>query len=140
MSITWSPARTILIVGTVAAFFCWRTAGKIKDPSEYRLQVTILEVTQNMVRGEGGYHGSGYANIREAGSWEGVAYKFEGCPFLVHASNTSYMARWKKERKQLALVINGAGKEQVECDLNVRLDGVVYAVSPLGKVIVYEKK
>jgi hypothetical protein len=131
---------TILIVGAVSLFFCLGPDAKIKDPSEYTLRVTILKTTQNENGGPAGYHGWGYANVTEGNSLEGVFYKFEGCPFYVRPSSTSYMARWKKERKQLAIVVNGEGKQQVECELKVRMDGVVYSISPLGIVMSHKKK
>ncbi|PYT61599.1 MAG: hypothetical protein DMG35_09025 [Acidobacteria bacterium] len=131
---------TIQTVGAVALFVCLGTDAKIKDPSEYTLQVIILKTTQNENGGPTGYHGWGYANVSEGASLEGVFYKFEGCPFYVRPSTKSYMARWKKERKRLAIVVNGEGTQQVECELKVRMDGVVYSISPLGIVMSHEKK
>ena len=131
---------TILTVGAVALILCLGADAKIKDPREYTLRVIILKTTQNENGGPAGYHGWGYANVSEGSSLEGVFYKFEGCPFYVRPSTTSYMARWKKERKQLAIVVNGEGKQQVECELKVRMDGVVYSISPLGTVMSHDKK
>jgi hypothetical protein len=140
MRITRFSLGTILTVGAAALFLCLRPDAKIKDPSEYTLQVTILKTTQNENGGPAGYHGWGYANVSEGGSLEGVFYKFGGCPFYVRPSTTSYMARWKKKPKQLAIVVNGEGKQQVECELKVRMDGVVYSISPLGIVTSHDKK
>jgi hypothetical protein len=138
MTIRRFSLGTILILGAVALFLCLGSDAKIKDPSEYTLRVNILNTTQNVSGGPAGYHGWGYANVSEGSSLEGVFYKFDGCPYYVHP--TSHMARWKKERKRLALVVNGEGKQQVECDLNVRMDGVVYSISPLGLLMSHEKK
>lgn len=119
---------------------CLVADAKIKDPSAYNLRIVILQTTQNQIGGTFGYHGSGYANLQIGDSLNGVFYTFEGCPFYVLPSKTSYMARWKKERKQIAIVVNGVGTQQVECTLNVRIDAVVYGVSPLGTITVKNKQ
>jgi len=119
---------------------CSAAIAKVKDPSTYNLRIVVLQTTQNEIGGTFGYHGWGYANLQSGDSLDGVFYKFEGCPAYMRPSTKGYMARWKKEGKQLAIVVNGTGKDQWECVLNVRMDGVVYAISPIGTITVKDKK
>jgi len=143
----FTAARSCAIA-FAATLLCVAASAKVTDPSEYKLKFMIVEMkgTGTLVVGNYYYRGTGYANIQDGESIEGIYFEFEECPFALlseptHPDQKVRPARWIKEREKL-IVISSPTKGAAECKLKVlKMDGHIYAGSFGGaSVIAYTQQ
>jgi len=138
MSGSRSSLGTLLFVVSLVSFLSLEAGAKIKDLSQYPLKVTILKT----MLAQSGTRGWGYANVLDGTSLEGATFKYEGCPYIPRPTEKGSIGRWKKgkERKVMLLVVDGGGKDQLECELSTQMQGVVYGISPTLEITPYLMK
>jgi len=128
-------AGTVMVAGMLLAAISPRVVAESKNPADYPLRLHIFGRSQtsfyySRMRSLDETQGDGRANLYENGEARGLDFNYR-CDYKVRASfgYETYPARWKKQGKQLVVLLPvfGQAGKFFTCDFNADVKDFAYA-------------
>ena len=135
MRISKWAAGSLMVVGMMMAAMSPGLLAESKNPADYPLRLHIYGRSQtsfyySRMRSLDETQGDGRANLYENGEARGLDFNYQ-CSYKVRASfgYETYPARWKKQGKQLVVLLPvfGQSGKFFTCDFNADMKDFAYA-------------
>jgi hypothetical protein len=131
-------AGTVMVAGMMMAAMSPRVVAESKNPADYPLRLHIFGRSQTTFyhwRSADEAQGDGRANLFENGEARGVDFNYR-CDYKLRPSfgYETYPARWKKQGKQLVVLLPvfGQAGRFFTCDFNADVKDFAYAQGKEG--------
>jgi hypothetical protein len=140
MRISKWMAGSLMVAGILVATMSPRAGAESKNPADYPLRLHIFGRSQtsfyySRARSLDETQGEGRANLYENGEARGIDFNYR-CDYKVRASfgYETYPARWKKQGKQLVVLmpVFGQAGKFFTCDFNADVKDFAYASGKEG--------